>query len=190
MVGHATFNRKTLVLAYFTSRVVWLPRWPLGGSRGFPDGFQVGSEASRMTLLVPLDDSSINHPQGFLLQDAFFRIPPPGFLLRASIYIYIYIYIYICSPHVSRPCSWKPSHARFNTRNACGKPLRRKSTENGNTRNRRCYHLRQKSVYFTSRELWSPDCLQMFHGCDASQMPPAEQIYRYTDVFSQSELCW
>ena len=104
-------QKNIMVLAYFTSRVVWLPRWPPGGSRGFPDGFQVGSEASRMTLLVPLDDSSIIHPQGFLLQDAFFRIPPPGFLLRAS--IYIYIYIFICSPHVSRPCSWKPGHARL-----------------------------------------------------------------------------
>ena len=80
------------------------------------------------------------------------------------------------------------------TRNARGKPLRRKSTENGNTRNRRFYHLRQKTLWFwrvllqeSSGPQIASRCLQMFHGCDASQMPPrCLQLNRYTDTQTSS----
>ena len=158
-----------MVLAYFTSRVVWLPRWPPGGSRGFPDGFQVGSEASRMTLLVPLDDSSIIHPRGFLLQDAFFRIPSPGFLLRAS------------SARFPPPGALPPG---FLLQAISSRFLLQ-------------YFLLQVSSlipliwYILLQESSGPQiacrCLQMFHGCDASQMPPrCLLLNRYTDTQTSS----
>ena len=66
--------------------------------------------------------------------------------------------------------------SRAITRHACGKPLRRTSTENGNTRNHRFYYLRLKKhngfgIFYFKRALvprLPPDASR----CFTDVMPP------------------